>query len=354
MSIKRILSIIAVVAATFTSFGAQAGTVRDAHGNVGYDTAAECDAAVQNGTAKFYQPFTHKKPLLRKGEKSVQQATIRDLGPQYAMGACDVGVGRQSGRDGVSSALVGKYIPFSPDMPVNVYLNSKGEAVRTTMAQCDNWFSGNAPRPVEFVNNAAATPVVEPSAEAVSPELISEPAVTATASPAWLLTPYVFGTIGMHSEHLHSNGNQPSFYNRGVYDDTDRTVAGQVGAGVQFNKYVGGEVFFQGGKSKEYTDNSGQYTQKINHRAIGTRVTVGTDATKKQRVFFKGGVAAVHQDDFHPQWTVGVGGTYNITDKTAIRADYDHYIKRSDNTYYGNMGYSKSNYFGIGLQHKFK
>ena len=225
MNMKRFLSIIAVVATTLTSFGAQAGTVSDAHGNIGYDTAAECDAAVQSGTAKFYQPFTHKKPLLRKGEKSVQQATIRDLGPQYAMGACDVGVGRQSGRDGVSRALVGKYIAFSPVMPVNVYLNSKGEAVRTTMAQCDNWFSGNAPRPVEFVNNAATTPVVEPTAEAVSPEVISQPAVTATASPAWLLTPYVFATIGMHSENLHSNGNQPSFYNRGVYDDTAPTFS---------------------------------------------------------------------------------------------------------------------------------
>ncbi len=30
----------------------------DRHGNVGYTTAAECDAAVGAGTAKFYEPFT--------------------------------------------------------------------------------------------------------------------------------------------------------------------------------------------------------------------------------------------------------------------------------------------------------
>ena len=37
---------------------AQAGMVTDQHGNVGYDSAAECDAAVQAGTARFYRPVT--------------------------------------------------------------------------------------------------------------------------------------------------------------------------------------------------------------------------------------------------------------------------------------------------------
>lgn len=32
---------------------AQAGMVTDQHGNVGYDSAAECDAAVQAGTATW-------------------------------------------------------------------------------------------------------------------------------------------------------------------------------------------------------------------------------------------------------------------------------------------------------------
>lgn len=37
------------VAALFISTHANAGMVTDSHGNVGYDTAAECDAAVQAG-----------------------------------------------------------------------------------------------------------------------------------------------------------------------------------------------------------------------------------------------------------------------------------------------------------------
>jgi hypothetical protein len=37
----------------------------DQHGNVGYDTAEECDAAVASGKAKFYEPFTSHPPLKR-------------------------------------------------------------------------------------------------------------------------------------------------------------------------------------------------------------------------------------------------------------------------------------------------
>jgi hypothetical protein len=44
---------------------AQAGMATDNHGNVAYDTAAECDAAVAAGSAKFYEPFTHQPPLKR-------------------------------------------------------------------------------------------------------------------------------------------------------------------------------------------------------------------------------------------------------------------------------------------------
>lgn len=45
----------------------------DEHGNVGYDSAAECDAAVVAGTAKMYQPFTQHPPLQRSGEASVKR-----------------------------------------------------------------------------------------------------------------------------------------------------------------------------------------------------------------------------------------------------------------------------------------
>ncbi len=138
-----------------------AATHTDSHGNVGYDTAAECDAAVIAGTAKFYQPFTSHEPLKRAGESSVKQATIKDLAQaqaaakalgydaaSYARGACDVGVGRSNGRDGVTPKLIGKYIPFAPSFAVNVYMDQAGNTVRAMMQQCDNNFAKNLPRPV--------------------------------------------------------------------------------------------------------------------------------------------------------------------------------------------------------------
>ncbi len=360
MSIKRILSMLAVLAASLTSLTAQAGVTYDAHGNVGYDTAAECDAAVQSGNVKFYESLTHKPPLIRKGEAAVQRATIKDLGEQYAKGACDIGVGRKLGRDGVSTKLQGKFIPYSPDMAVNVYTDKAGNAVRVSMAQCDNWFSGNAPRPVSLVQN---TPMAVTPAETFTPveTATTTPVATTTSSgssPAAFITAaglgaYAFGTIGAHSEKMEANGNQPSFYNRGVYDDTSTTAAGQVGAGLQFNPYVGGEIFGQAGATKKYQSTTGE-TQKINHRVIGARAVVGSNADAKLRGFVKLGVAAVHQDDFHPQFTAGLGATYQVTDKVAVRADYDHYFKRSKHIYYDNMGYSKSHYAGVGLQYKFK
>ena len=59
----KLLSALAAVGASFVAFEAHAGMVSDAHGNVGYDTAEECDAAVQSGQAKFYESFTHKPTL---------------------------------------------------------------------------------------------------------------------------------------------------------------------------------------------------------------------------------------------------------------------------------------------------
>ncbi len=141
--------------------GAQAGMTTDRHGNVGYDTAAECDAAMQAGTARAYQPFTEHPPLRREGEADVKRMTLRELASaealasqlgfnaaDYARGACDRGVGRSQGRDGVSGELVGKFVPYSPDMPVNVYFDAQGRPVRATMQRCDNHFGAALPRPV--------------------------------------------------------------------------------------------------------------------------------------------------------------------------------------------------------------
>jgi Putative peptidoglycan binding domain len=126
---------------------AQAGMVTDAHGNVGYSNASECDAAVNGGTAKFYQSFTHQPQLKRAGEVDVKVMKLGEL-EGFSKGACDVGVGHRNNRDGVSGQLIGKYVPFSPEMSVNAYLDAQGKVVRATMQQCDNNFSGELPRPI--------------------------------------------------------------------------------------------------------------------------------------------------------------------------------------------------------------
>ncbi len=137
-----------IIASTILAAPAlQARMYTDDNGNVGYTSAAECDAAVHAGEARFYQPFTEHPPLMRKGEDDVQVMRLGDI-PGYEKGACDQGVGRRFGRDGVSSALVGKFIPFGPDMDINAYRDASGKIVRLMMKKCDNNFSGPMPRPV--------------------------------------------------------------------------------------------------------------------------------------------------------------------------------------------------------------
>lgn len=152
---------LALAAAVAFAAPVHAAKHHDRHGNEGYDTAAECDAAVRAGTAKFYESFTHEPPLLRAGEASVKAIPLAELPipPQvvkdkaygadnYRQGACDMGVPRRAGRDGVSKPLQGKYVPISPKFLVNVYYDKAGNPVRAMMRQCDNWFSHNFPRPI--------------------------------------------------------------------------------------------------------------------------------------------------------------------------------------------------------------
>jgi Putative peptidoglycan binding domain len=128
---------------------AMAAMTTDANGNVGFDSLAECEAAISGSGVKFYQPFTSHPPLKRSGEADVKQMTLKDLtNASYARGSCDIGVGRSNERDGVSRTLIGKYIPFSANMPVNAYYDATGKLVRATMQQCDNNFSGAFPRPL--------------------------------------------------------------------------------------------------------------------------------------------------------------------------------------------------------------
>jgi hypothetical protein len=126
--------------------------ITDNHGNVGYTTAAECDQAVHQGTAKFYQSFTHQPPLLREGEVSSKTLKLGDI-ERYKLGACDLGAGASGGRSGVSASLQGSYVPYSPEMTINAYQDKHGDTVRITMMQCDNNFSGPMPRAVAAVSN---------------------------------------------------------------------------------------------------------------------------------------------------------------------------------------------------------
>jgi hypothetical protein len=194
--------------------------VSDMHGNVGYDTAAECDAAVSAGTAKFYKSYTNKPPMLRAGEKRVQAMALKDLqGNEYTRGACDIGVGHKAGRDGVDKVLQGKYIPYSPDTQVNVYYDKAGLPVRASMRQCDNWFGANMPRPVAPAP-VAAKPVVAPTntvnvAPVVQP--VPQPMkLASTVSDAMATAKGSIGTreilgaaaaVGVTAILLHNNGD---------------------------------------------------------------------------------------------------------------------------------------------------
>lgn len=377
MKTVKLLSTAAVLSAAFASFSAQAGVTTDAHGNVGYDTAAECDAAVLSGSAKFYQSFTSKPALKRAGETGVTSALVRDLGPQYAKGACDVGVGRRMGRDGVSTALQGKYIPFSPDMPVNVYTDASGKAVRVTMAQCDNWFSDNAPRAVEI----PAAPVAKqeepmPVAKPTVPAIVAAPVM---AAKSFGVRPYVFGTIGASRDGVKDFkiANVETNEVIATIKDSDARLAGQIGAGVQLNKWLGLEGFYQdGGKfkySEKYNNGDTLSVNKVRNQTYGARATVGYDLNDKFRLFGKVGAAKVNRGfkgsevtgydaatkesyttnainlgkHKETRATAGLGATYNITDKLAARADYDHYFKKSKSPF------KASDYVGVGLQYKF-
>ncbi|MBA4264648.1 MAG: TetR family transcriptional regulator [Comamonadaceae bacterium] len=371
MNHKSSLFVLSALGAATLSLGVHAGMVTDANGNVGYDTAAECDMAVQAGAARFYEPVTRMRPLRRQGEASVRTARLSDLGPEYARGACDLGVGHQDGRDGVSKTLQGKYVPFSPDMPVNLYLNRDGAPVRASMGQCDNRFSDVRPRPVAVAAPAPApapAPVaVPPPAPAPAPApapqpLAAEPAPAAPVERG--MNPYAFGTIGMVRDSAIYGSGVPGLN----VDDNDSKTGAQIGAGLQFNDLVGAEVFYQGGKMLSYTAANG-YENRYGTRIFGARATFGRDVSEKARVFAKVGLARVNHHNSSgntTHWTqppagtvdysvsqtratVGLGATFDLTDNLALRADFDHYQKRgSDNPKWRNL-----NYFGVGLQFNF-
>jgi len=347
---------------------AQAGMTTDKSGNVGYDTAAECDAAVQAGTARFYVPSTRNAPLRRTGETAVATTRLSDLGPEYALGACDLGVGPLHGRDGVARELQGKYVPFGPDMPLNRYTDRSGTTVRVSMAECDNRFADKLPRPVPRPVAAAPVPAPVPAeapAPVAAPAAAPAPAEPVAARPAASrLTPYLFGTLGQNRDSV--NYGDPVNPLRSV-GDSDSKAGALVGAGVQINDWLGAEVFYTSGKRHAYAAVNG-YVNEYVTRAYGLRATVGTSLGEQARVFLKAGVARVthrNSSGMSTHWnqtsgvesysnsqtrpTVGVGVSYALGENLLLRADFDHIrLRGQQNPRWGHL-----DHVGVGLQYNF-
>lgn len=353
----RSVAFASLLATTAMGAAAQSAPVKDADGNVGYATAQECDAAVQNGTAQFYRPSTRMAPKRRAGEATVTGSTLKDLGAEYNLGACDQGAPHAMGRGGVSKALQGRWIPYSASMPINAYKAKDGKIVRVTMRDCDNNFSGAFPRAVPApapkvvaapVAAPAPAPVVVAPAPAPAPVMAPAPApVALKAAPIISNFPYVFGTIGAQRDLL---GNSPV---GGIaqHDDHDSKLALQAGAGYQINKLWGVEAFAQAGKALSFEN---RFESKAN--TMGLRATVGQNLSDAVRLFGKLGVARVdHPADTagsaQTRPTVGLGLTMNLNNNLALRGDFDHYVKKSTST---GKDWKALNYLGLGLQYSFK
>ena len=356
----KTLPFLLISAGLLVSTQASAAITTDARGNTAYDTAAECDAAVQNGTARFYVPEAKNKPLRQKGEKSVKTSRISDLGGQYRLGACDLGVGKQKGRVGVDRKLQGKYVPFSPSMPLNTYLDASGNVVRVSMQGCDNRFSAAMPRAVSMpppppvVVPPPPPPVViapppppPPAPVVVVPVPVAvvspPPVMQPPPAPPARMKPYIFGVLGAQNDAIcHVDG------------DNATLLVGQVGAGMNFNAMFGGEIYAQAAKSHTYSGTKTPGTS--NTSAIGARLTVGTQLTPQTRIFAKVGAAYVNHEfgnasKSEARPTLGIGLTYDLTPALSIRGDADMSFKRTKNQTH--PAWTDDKFVGIGLQYKF-
>ena len=356
----KTLPVLLASAGILVSTQTLAAITTDARGNTGYDTAAECDAAVQNGTARFYVPEVKNKPMRQKGEKSVKSTRLSDLGDQYRLGACDLGVGKQKGgRLGVDRKLQGKYVPYSPSMPLNSYMDASGNVVRVSMLVCDNRFSAAMPRAVSIpapppvvVAPPPPAPVVvvpppppPPAPVVVAPMPMPMPVVIAPPPPPPVGNrPYVFGVVAAQTDAIcHVEG------------DNATLLVGQVGVGMNFNPTFGGEIYAQAAKSHTYTGTA-TTTGTSNTSAVGARLTIGTNVSPQARVFGKIGAAYVNhkfagasKSEARP--TLGVGFTYDLTPALSLRGDADVAFKRSKNQPHPAFSDDKS--VGLGLQYKF-
>lgn len=338
-----LVSLASVAAAQSTSL------TTDRDGNTGYATPEACDAAIQSGKARFYQPQTRQKPKLQAGEASVAPMLLRDLSPSYDKGACDKGVATARGRGGVSRALQGKWIPFSPAMEVNAYKNKDGKVVRVTMRQCDNHFSDLLPRPTPVAVAPVPAPVAAPAPApmvAPAPRPMLAPAPVVAPAPEVVAFPYVFGTLGALRDLI---GNGPV---NGIaqHDDHDTKPALQAGVGYQFNELLGAEVFVQSGRGHDFENG---VESKVS--ALGLRATVGQNLGEATRLFSKIGVARVkHTGDVEGSQTrptLGLGLTHAFSKNLSLRSDVDMFLKKSSNA---PRSWKDLVYLGVGAQYSFK
>lgn len=340
---------------TFASAAAAqtAGMTTDRDGNVGYASPEACDAAIQGGKAKFYKPQTKQNPKLQAGETSVAPMLLKDLSPTYAKGACDKGVATARGRGGVSKALQGKWIPFSPTMEINGYKNKDGKVVRVTMRQCDNHFSDLLPRPTPVAVAPAPAPVAAPAPApapvvvAPAPAPMPAPAPAPVLKAAEVLTfPYVFGTVGAQRDLI---GNGPA---GGIaqHNDHDTKPALQIGAGYQINKLWGAEAFAQFGSGHDFEN---RVESKVS--ALGLRATAGQNLSEATRLFGKAGIASVkHSGDVEGSQTrptLGLGLSHAFSKNLSLRSDLDMFLKKSSDEA---RSWKELMYLGVGVQYNFK
>ena len=347
-AIHRVALASMLVSIASVAMAQTAGMTTDRDGNTGYATPEACDAAIQGGTAKFYKPQTKQKPKLRAGEASVSPMLLKDLSPSYAKGACDKGVATARGRGGVSKALQGKWIPFSPTMEVNAYKDASGKIVRVTMRQCDNHFSDLLPRPTPVAAAPAPVPAAAPAPAPVAAAPAPAPVAPAPVPKAAEVVafPYVFGTLGAQRDLI---GNGP-IDGIAQHNDHDTKPALQLGAGYQFNKLWGAEAFAQFGSSHNFENG---LESKVS--ALSLRGTVGTDLGEATRLFGKAGVARVKHTDAvegtQTRPTLGLGLTHAFTKNLSLRSDFDVFLKKSSDEA---RSWKELMYLGVGVQYNFK
>jgi Outer membrane protein beta-barrel domain len=275
----------------------------------------------------------------------------------YKLGACDIGVGRKLGRDGVAKELMGKYVPYSPDMAVNAYSDRAGKLVRLSMQQCDNWFSDSMPRPVPAPVRAAApapAPVVAaPPAPVPAPAPVVAPVkpvpapmpvaavVAPVAARAFAMSPYVFGGIAALRDGGQLTATTPS------YQHTN--LAGQIGAGLQLTPQIGAELAYQAAKKYTPLGSTG-----IKSNDLLGRVTFGDEVTKGVRVFGKLGAQRMRHtttglSNSQTRPTAGLGLTTDVAKDLKLRVDYDHLFSRGKTL----PTFKAADYLGLGAQYNF-